>query len=417
MEAVAIAVAPKIAESIINKVLDGLSIIESLSSEDEILVFKERLKRLQSVVKKDDIFSECDKEIYDILYNIKTEIDRGLDLINIFGVGKWHKKMIGKKRILGDLKKTNDDIKDRIFDLNTAKISRSDKNIQEMRLALYQRTVDEIRFDVNNIKEDEEHSLGYIVEDDIKLPDGDKDVICTTYLKRDVVVKKIGKFDEDTDRQITKEIAFMSALRKHKGILRHYGMIQTGDNSIYLVVENLCNNDMTIRSALDDKELNIGRKGIIMMKLIESVQMIHAARIILKYLNSRTILIDRFDYPKLMQIGKGKWKGSPTVKTIDTEDSNRWYAPEVLNVDVISTEKADIYSLGIILWEFVTNKVPFENIKPREYVKIKKNEEELKRLFKIDHALDGIINRCLSFDIEKRPNIEELKIEVGKFYL
>lgn len=418
MEAVAIAAGTTLAKEVANNIVSGLSTIEQLTSDDEVLAFKEGLERTQDVIKKDSL--EYDKQIWSALYDINAQIVGGLYIINLFIAKNRFRKIVAKKRILEDLKKINENIKKNLSFINTAKISRADKNIQEICSMIYQNTIVGIKSDISHVREndEEEHSLNYIDEEDIILPKGNENTICTTYLGREVIVKKIGRFDDpDTVGQINKEIAFMNALRKHKGILRYYGRIQTAHNDIYIVVENLRNNDMTIRSALDNNELSTGRKGMIIMKLIDSVQMIHAANIVLKYLNSRTILLDRFDYPKLIEIGKGKWKGSPTVKSIDAGDGNKWCAREVTTVDVVSTKKADIYSLGIILWEFITQKTPFESIGLREYGKIKRDEEELKDYFKIDHPLNNIIAQCLSFQPEKRPNIEDLKIQVGRFML
>lgn len=38
-------------------------------------------------------------------------------------------------------------------------------------------------------------------------------------------------------------------------------------------------------------------------------------------------------------------------------------APEVLTEETYS-EKADVYSFGLILWELVNKKMPFENVPP-----------------------------------------------------
>ena len=42
-----------------------------------------------------------------------------------------------------------------------------------------------------------------------------------------------------------------------------------------------------------------------------------------------------------------------------------WMAPEVLRSEHID-EKADVYSFGVILWEILTGKIPWEDMNPMQ---------------------------------------------------
>ena len=46
--------------------------------------------------------------------------------------------------------------------------------------------------------------------------------------------------------------------------------------------------------------------------------------------------------------------------------SARWLAPEATDEHPVFTEKSDVYSLGMVLWEIATSQIPFRNV-PHNY--------------------------------------------------
>ena len=118
-----------------------------------------------------------------------------------------------------------------------------------------------------------------------------------------------------------------------------------------------------------------------------------------------------------------------------TLNSWQWLAPEVINnSDDQSSEyglKSDVYSFGIILWELITFQHPFDEfIGHPKYTRTLKdgtgnefkmlNPNEVKHSIIFDHLrptipLIGcsndvmtIIDRCWSFDPDKRPSFDEI---------
>jgi hypothetical protein len=69
---------------------------------------------------------------------------------------------------------------------------------------------------------------------------------------------------------------------------------------------------------------------------------------------------------KLADLELGSEKGSPALEdTSDTYDAAdilmNWLAPEVLGGEVY-TQSADIYSLALVLWEIISDDIPYNNI-------------------------------------------------------
>ncbi|CAF5083929.1 unnamed protein product, partial [Rotaria sp. Silwood1] len=85
----------------------------------------------------------------------------------------------------------------------------------------------------------------------------------------------------------------------------------------------------------------------------------------------------------------------------------QWAAPEILRAERY-TEKADIYSLGVVYWELAATKRPydgFEEVAIRPYVLANERLEipdSTPSKFKI------LINECWSPHPDKRPKSSEL---------
>ena len=75
-------------------------------------------------------------------------------------------------------------------------------------------------------------------------------------------------------------------------------------------------------------------------------------------LKSLNILIDEGLIPKIADFGWTRLKSKKMTKKIGTF---QWMAPEVLTSQDY-TEKADVFSYGIILWEIASRKPPYKNI-------------------------------------------------------
>lgn len=87
----------------------------------------------------------------------------------------------------------------------------------------------------------------------------------------------------------------------------------------------------------------------------------------------------------------------------------QWMAPEVI-VGKRYTEKADVFSFGVILWELATRKPPYYGIDGqvvsqrvvKEGLRPKISEKEAPGPF-----LD-LMKRCWAEDPERRPKFEEI---------
>lgn len=122
-------------------------------------------------------------------------------------------------------------------------------------------------------------------------------------------------------------------------------------------------------------------------------------------LKSLNILIDDALIPKIADFGWTRLKSKKMTKKIGTF---QWMAPEVLTTQDY-TEKADVFSYGIILWEIATRKPPYKNISG---ITVANRVVSNNLRPKIDDSIPAewakLMVRCWTKSPEVRPKFSEI---------
>uniref|UniRef100_A0A5B6Z5W1 Protein kinase domain-containing protein n=1 Tax=Davidia involucrata TaxID=16924 RepID=A0A5B6Z5W1_DAVIN len=88
-------------------------------------------------------------------------------------------------------------------------------------------------------------------------------------------------------------------------------------------------------------------------------------------------------------------------------------APELLNTKNMVTEKVDVYSFGMVMWELLTGEEPYANLRSEEIIAgiIKGNlRPEIPSW--CDPAWRSLMERCWSSDPDSRPAFSEIAKEL-----
>lgn len=135
-------------------------------------------------------------------------------------------------------------------------------------------------------------------------------------------------------------------------------------------------------------------------ELADALQSLHAAGAVLRDLDPRAIVLGDDDRAWFTDIGHARLAilSSRTASSLLLE-SSPYVAPEALLGTVVDA-RADVYSLGVVLWRALTGDVPFE----ASLVAARTAVPDLAALRPTAPApLVALVTRCLAHDPEHRP--------------
>jgi serine/threonine protein kinase len=169
-------------------------------------------------------------------------------------------------------------------------------------------------------------------------------------------------------------------------------------------------------------QLSVGKTIDIAKQVCEGLAEAHVLGIVHRDLKPQNIMIDREGKSKIMDFGIARFIRTKGVTITGTIIGTPEYMSPEQAEGKEADQRSDLYSLGIILFEALTGKVPFEGDTPLSIALKHKTEAppDPRQLNpQIPEDLNGLILKCLEKDKEKRYQtaaeiIAELdKIEKG----
>ena len=167
--------------------------------------------------------------------------------------------------------------------------------------------------------------------------------------------------DEDFIRRFRREAQSAASL-SHPNIVSVYDVGKEGDTE-YIVMEyvegrNLKEIIREYAPLSTDQSINLGRQ------ITEAIQNAHEHHIIHRDIKPHNILVTEDGHAKVTDFGIARAVSSATVThTGDIIGSVHYLSPEQAK-GLQSNEQSDIYSLGIVLYELITGKVPYDGETP-----------------------------------------------------
>jgi len=138
-----------------------------------------------------------------------------------------------------------------------------------------------------------------------------------------------------------------------------------------------------------------------------ALQHLHKKHIIHRDLKGGNVFLMQSGYVKLGDFGIAKGLKTSKEKAQTTVGTPYYLSPEIINNKPYDT-KSDIWSLGILLYQMMTFKMPF-NAQSLPLLSIKINRGVYSPPPSVYSAeLRDILKRCLSQDPEKRPSINDI---------
>lgn len=267
---------------------------------------------------------------------------------------------------------------------------------------------------ITNIKYDE-----IILEDQIG-SGSFSEVYRGKWLGTTVAIKRIlitGNQDDESDplNDFIKETSLMATLR-HPNVIQYLGT-SVKIPHLYLITE-FCEKG-NVQSALRDKSIKLTVTKTVEMALDAAKGMLylHSSKppILHRDFKSANLLIDKNWTVKVADFGLSRVLD--TKKEMTVCGTPETCAPEVLSRNSY-TEKADVYSFGIVLWEMLTRDKLYPGMNFYELSSKVVNEDlrpDIKN-YKFPDELLNLMTSCWDNDPSKRPSFEEI-VDILEIYL
>lgn len=227
----------------------------------------------------------------------------------------------------------------------------------------------------------------------------DKEVNAKVALK---LIKPEIAADENTIERFRNELKTARDV-SHKNVCRMYDLNRE-EGSYYITMEYVTGEDLKsfIRRS---KQLAIGTAVSIAKQVCEGLAEAHRLGIIHRDLKPSNIMIDRDGNVRIMDFGIARSLREKSITGAGVMIGTPEYmSPEQVEGKEVD-QRSDIYSLGVILYELVTGRVPFEGDTGLSVaVKHKTEEPKDPREFnaQISDDLSRLILKCLEKDKAKR---------------
>lgn len=223
--------------------------------------------------------------------------------------------------------------------------------------------------------------------------------------------------DEEFVRRFKRESQAAASL-SHPNIVSIYDVGQDGD-IYYIVMEYV--NGSTLKKLIKENggPLDLKRSIDIAKQVCKALDHAHKNHIVHRDIKPQNILVTDDNIVKVTDFGIARAvNGSTITYNGDVLGTAYYFSPEQARGN-ITDEKTDIYSLGIVMYEMLTGKVPFEGESPIS-IALKHIQEDIippsKLNEKIPKELDQIVLKATEKDINYRyKNVDELLKDLDTF--
>jgi serine/threonine protein kinase/Tfp pilus assembly protein PilF len=219
--------------------------------------------------------------------------------------------------------------------------------------------------------------------------------------------------DEKTIERFGNELKFTRKI-VHKNVCRMYDLNEDKGTQ-YITMEYVPGEDLK-STIVRVGRLSVGKAVFVAKQVSEGLTAAHHLGVVHRDLKPQNIMIDKEGNVRIMDFGIArslKTKGITAAgMMIGTPE---YMSPEQAELKE-TDQRSDIYSLGVILYEMVTGRLPFEGDSPLSIAMKHKSEKPSDpREFnaQVSEELSHLILRCMEKDKEKRyQRAEELYAEL-----
>uniref|UniRef100_A0A7C9AMD0 non-specific serine/threonine protein kinase n=1 Tax=Opuntia streptacantha TaxID=393608 RepID=A0A7C9AMD0_OPUST len=222
------------------------------------------------------------------------------------------------------------------------------------------------------------------------------DVAIKVFLEQDLTPENMEDF--------CNEISILSRLR-HTNVILFLGAC-TKPPRLSMVTEYMEMGSLyyLIHSSGQKKKLSWRRRLRMLRDICRGLMCIHRMKIVHRDLKSANCLVNKHWTVKICDFGLSRIMTESPMKDSSSAGTPEWMAPELIRNEPF-TEKCDIFSLGVIMWELCTLSRPWDGVPPERVVYAVANEGS--RLDIPEGPLGRLVADCWA-EANERPSCAEI---------
>ena len=230
---------------------------------------------------------------------------------------------------------------------------------------------------------------------------------------KNVAVKMMHSVTSEKDLEsVRMEVAAMAGL-KHPRVVRLLACCLEPPN--VCLVQELAENG-SLHSALHPPTGGVTKRCLdyltllrIAIDIADGMSYLHPS-LVHRDLKTQNILLDRSCRAQVCDFGIAKFKERTFLTTLKAQAGTPAYmAPEMFEGSSEISEKCDVYSFAVILWEMVSGEVPWDGATPMQVIfAVGVQRQRLPLPPSCPAALQMLIERCWTADPGLRPGFPEI---------
>jgi len=218
------------------------------------------------------------------------------------------------------------------------------------------------------------------------------------------VLKEEFTEDEDFIRKFRRESQAAASL-SHPNILNIYdvGSEETGEKKIHYIVMEYIKGKTLKEIVVAEGKMPIDTSINYSIQIGEALLHAHKNHIIHRDIKPHNIMVTEDGRLKVTDFGIARAVTSSTITTTSNVlGSVHYFSPEQARGGY-TDEKSDIYSLGIVMYEMLTGKIPFEGETPIS-VALKHVQDEMTPPIEVDPQIPVELNNIIMKCVQKRQS-------------
>lgn len=212
------------------------------------------------------------------------------------------------------------------------------------------------------------------------------------------------KYDEVVDVQL--EIQFLADLKHAPNVTHYYGLFLV-DTKLWIIMDYCAGGSM--RTLLKAGVFDERYIGVIVREVLMALLLVHKMGVIHRDIKAANILVTNEGHVQVCDFGVAAQLTANLVKRTTIAGTPFWMAPEVIREGDHYNSKADIWSLGITVYEIATGNPPYCD-KGATWAMTMIEKQTPPRLEGREYpsALKECIALCLDENPDERPSADEL---------